>query len=133
MLSLTSEDDNADEVQVAWVASQHIDDGGIIDLLSRPPNTTDDFPSFADEQWSDSQLQPIILYLRDGELPDDINLAKKVVAESVLYTIADSILYYVGPKSSEIPWAVVPIALQQQIMMDYHSGCLAGHFASTRC
>ena len=55
-LSPTSEDDNAEEVQVARVASQHIDDGDIIDLLSRPPNTTDDFPSFADEQWNDSQL-----------------------------------------------------------------------------
>ena len=76
VLSPTSEDDNAEEVQVARVASQHIDDGGIIDLLSRPPNTNDNFPSFADEQWSDSQLQPIILYLRDGELPDDVNLAK---------------------------------------------------------
>ena len=101
-------------------------------MLSRPPNTNDDFPSFADEQWSDSQLQPIILYLRDGELPDDINLAKKIVAESALYTIAHSILYYVGPKSSEIPRAVVPMALQQQVMMDYHSGCLAGHFSGPR-
>ena len=102
VLSPTSEDDNAEEVQVAQVASQHIDDGGIIDLLSRPPNTNDDFHSFADEQWSDSQLQRIILYLRDGELPDDINLAKKIVA--------DSILYYVGPKSSEIPRAEVSAA-----------------------
>ena len=49
VLSPASEDDNAEEVQVAWVASQHIGDGGINDLLSRPPNTADDFPSFADE------------------------------------------------------------------------------------
>ena len=54
---------------------------------------------------------------------------EKIVAESALYTIADSILYYVGLKSSEIPRAVVPTALQQQVMMDYHSGCLAGHFS----
>ena len=33
VLSPTSEDDNAEEVQVARVASQHIDDGDIIDLL----------------------------------------------------------------------------------------------------
>ena len=55
-------------------------------------------------------LQPIILYLRDGELPDDV---KKIVAESALYTMADSIFYYVGPKSSETPRAVVPADLQQ--------------------
>ena len=111
MLPPTLEDDNAEEVQVALVSSQDIDDGGIIDLLSRPPNTADDFPSLADEQWSDSKLQLIILYLRDGELPDDVTLAKKIVAESALYTMADSILYYVGPKSSEILLEVVPAAL----------------------
>ena len=76
VLSPASEDDNAEEVQVARVASQHIGDGDIIDLLLKPPNTTDDFPSFADEQWNDSRLQRIILCLRDGELPDDVNLGK---------------------------------------------------------
>ena len=95
VLPPTLEDDNAEEVLVALVSSQDIDDGGIIDLLSRPPNTADNFPSFADEQWSDSQLQPIILYLRDGELTDDVTRAKKIVAESALYTKTDSILYYV--------------------------------------
>ena len=73
----------------------------------------------------------MILYLRDGELPDNVNLARRIVIESALYTMADFFIY-VGSKSSEIPPIVVPAALQQQGMMDYHSGCLAGHFSGPR-
>ena len=69
----------------------------------------------------------MILYLRDGELPDDVNLAR-IVTKSVLYTMADNIVYHVSSKSSEIPQIVVPVTFQQQVMMDYHSGCQAGYF-----
>ena len=62
----------------------------------------------ADEQWSDLELRPMILYLRDGELPNDVSIAKRLVAEFALYTMANNILYYVGSKSNEIPRAVVP-------------------------
>ena len=85
--------------------------------------------SYADKQWSDCELQPMILYLRDGEWPDNVNLARRIVTESALFTMADNILYYVDSKSSEIPQTVVPAALQQQVMMDYHSRCMAGHFS----
>ena len=68
----------------------------------------------------------MILYLRDGELPDDVNLARRIVTESAVYTMADNILYHVSSKSSEIPQIVVPVTFQQQVMMDYHSGFQAG-------
>ena len=67
----------------------------------------------ADKQWSDREQQPIILCLRDGELPDNVNLARRIVTESALYTVADDILYYVDSKSSEIPGIIVPAAFQQ--------------------
>ena len=70
----------------------------------------------------------MILYLRDGELPDDVNLARRIVTKSALYTMADNILYHVSSKSSEIPQIMVPATFQQQVMMDYHSGCQAGYF-----
>ena len=38
----------------------------------------------------------MILYLRDGELPDNVNLARRIVSESALYTMADNILYHVS-------------------------------------
>ena len=34
-------------------------------------------------------LQSMILYLRDGELPDNVNLARRIVMESAVYTMAD--------------------------------------------
>ena len=34
--------------------------------------------------------------------------------------MVDEILYYVGPKPGEMPTAVVPTAIHQQIMEDYH-------------
>ena len=49
--------------------------------------------------------------LRDGELPNDVSVAKRIVAESALYIMADNILYYVGSKSSEIRRAVVPATI----------------------
>ena len=112
VLSLPLEDDSVEEVQVALISGQRAKDADIPTLLSIPPCVPEDLPSFADEQWSDLELQPIILYLRDGELPNNVSVAKRIVAESALYTKADNILYYVGSKSSEIPRAVVPAAFQ---------------------
>ena len=74
----------------------------------------------------------LILYLRDCELPEDGSTMKKIVTESVLFTLADNILYYVGPKSEEMPRAVVPSSLQELVMSEYHSENLAGHFSGHR-
>ena len=59
------------------------------------------------------------MYLKYGKLPDNEELAKKVVAEASLYTVVNDILYYLGTKY-KIPRAVVPSALLQQVMADYH-------------
>ena len=113
------EDESAKEVQVALISSR--DDVGITDLVS---HLLDVSPSFSDEQWSDGLLQPMILYLRDGELLEDGSVGRKILTESVLF-----ILYYVGPKSENIPRAVVSSSLQQHVMAEYHSGNLAGHYS----
>ena len=93
VLSPPLEDYSAEEVQVALISGQRANDADIPTLLSRPPCVPEGLPSFADEQWSNLELQPIILYLRDGELPNDVSVAKRIVAESALYTMADNILY----------------------------------------
>ena len=124
------EDEDTEEVQIALISSR--DNVNITDLVSQPPITATVSPSFSDEQWNDGLLQPMILYLRDGELPEDGSAAKKIVTESVLFTLADNILNYVGSKSEEMPRAVVPSSLQQQVMSEYHSGILAGHFSGPR-
>ena len=54
--------------------------------------------SISDAQMKDQELEPIIQYLKNGVLPEDGKVAKKVVTESILYAICNDILYYVGPK-----------------------------------
>ena len=68
---------------VALISSK--DDVNISDLL---PHLSLQF--FSDEQWNDGLLQPMILNLRDGELLEDGSTAKKIVTESVLFTLDDN-------------------------------------------
>jgi len=81
------------------------------------------------EQLKYQTLRPIILYLKDGTLPEDVKLAKKVMVQSTVYTICNDVLYYVGSKQMETGRVVVPQHLHQKIM---HDGQLAGHFLGPR-
>ena len=85
------------EVQVAQISSMP---NTIKDLLQAEPETTEINCSdlISDEQLKDQELVPIIMYLKDGTLPEDV---KKMVAEATLYAIHNDILYYVGPKQTE--------------------------------
>jgi len=65
----TPENEDTEEVQLALISSR--DNVSITDLVSQPPITMTVSPSFSDEQWKDGLLQPMILYLRDSELPED--------------------------------------------------------------
>ena len=44
-----------------------------------------------DEQCNDDSLGLIIMYLKDGKLPDKEDVAKKVVTKASLYTVVDDI------------------------------------------
>ena len=88
--------------------------------------------TFSTEQLMDQEVQPIILYLKDGTLPEDTKVAKKIRAEAAMYAICNDILYYVGSTQTETSRAVVPQQLRQKIMQEYHDGCLAGHFSRPR-
>ena len=93
VLSPPLEDDDVEEVQVAVITTrgESNDDNTITDLLPRSSVTSDISLSFADEQYNDELLQPIIVYLKDGKLPDNEKLAKKVVAEASLHTVVNDI------------------------------------------
>ena len=43
--------------------------------------------TFSTEQLMDQEVQPIILYLKDGTLPEDTKVAKKIRAEAAMYAI----------------------------------------------
>jgi len=80
-----------EEVQVAEISCQP----GIVNNLLQSESETgvgDCNDTFCDEQFKDQQLQPMILNLRDGALPDDAKSAKKLVAEASLFTIVNNIL-----------------------------------------
>lgn len=72
------------------------------------------------------------MYLKDGTLPGDPKLARKIVAEATLYTLFNDVLYYVGPTQAETSQVVVPQQLCQKVMQEYHDGHLAGHFLGVR-
>ena len=80
----------------------------------------------------DQEVNPSSCFLKDGILPEDTKLAKKIQAKAAMYAIYNDILYYVGPTQTRTSQAVVPQQLRQKIMHEYHDGCLAGHFSGPR-
>ena len=123
----TEDQKSYQEVQIARVATTKIPDK-LDELLGQPPTSvsanTDDLTS---HQLADPNLQPIILYLKDGgqQAQEMISLAKQ-------FTILDEILYRESPKRGELPQIVVPASLKQLIMEETHAGALAGHFSGQR-
>ena len=123
--------DDDGEVQIVLVSSQ-LPDTTEATLEQEHIATHRSGDGVGQEQLKDQALKPIILYLKDGTLPEDCQLAKKVVAEPTVYTICDNVLYYIGSKQMETARFVVPQQLRLRIMQDYHDGQLAGHFSGPR-
>ena len=120
------------EVQIAQISSNP---NTVNNLLQVEPETTENnncSDTMSNEQLKDQELAPIIMYLKDGTLPEDIKLASKIVAEATLYAIYNGILYYVGPTQTETSRVVVPQQLRQEIIQNYHDEHLAGHFSGLR-
>ena len=106
------DEDANTEVQVAQISSNP---NTINNLLQVEPETTENndcSDTMSNEQLKDQELAPIIMYLKDGTLPEDIKLASKIVAEATLYAIYNGILYYVGPTKTETSRVVVPQQLR---------------------
>jgi len=67
-----------------------------------------------DEQSNNDSLRPIIMYLKDGKLPDKEDVTKKVVTEASLYTVVDNILYIPVHGNIKVPcWAITTISARQ--------------------
>ena len=124
-----NEDAADDEVQVAIISTQA---NTIGDLLQTQPERIKDSNVFSSEQLKDKELQPIILYLKDGTLPTDRDLASQMVIKASVYTLVDGILYYIGHRKDVSLRAVVPSSLKQSLIDEYHSGVMAGHFSGPR-
>ena len=92
-------------------------------------NAPIDSNNFSSQQLADPSLYPIILYLREGNPPEDSKEAQEVIALAQQFTILDGVFCRTNPKQGEFPQTVVPASLKQQIMEEHHAGVLAGHFS----
>ena len=88
--------------------------------------------SFTEEQSKDDHLKELRLYLTFGDLPSNVEQAKKICAKSANFAMIDSILYYLEPKRCKVQLAVVPDCLKESILHHYHGGKMTGHFSAAR-
>ena len=119
------------EIQVAAV---NTDDDAIQDIRSllnaEPLSTLPD--SFAAKQLQDPELQEIIDFLENDELPLDQKRARKIAMQSSLFTLEDQILFYIDPKQKHRKRVAVPRHLLEQVLKENHSTGMGGHFSGRR-
>ena len=122
------------DVIVAEITSSRPTD--VAELLRRAPET-EELPTVTSDELSREQVKdPDILvlidYLKEGTLPTDEKLSRKLVRQASLFTIENGILYYLDPKFNYRKRAVVPKSLRERVLKSVHGGCFAGHFSANR-
>ena len=101
-------------------------------LHKEPDDDTNCSNSFHEEQLRGPALYPIMNFLSEGVLPEDSQVAAKIVVQASLYTVADGILYYIGQKEDSIPKVVIPSDYKKRLMEEYRTGVMSGHFSGHR-
>ena len=118
------------ELQVASVQSQptqsELED--VSGLLESPPLTlpTGDFSV---EQRKDPSLKTIIDFHEQGTLPEEEQVAWRVILQKPVFTLEAGILYYLDPRQGHQRRAVVPQQCREQLLLEHHSSLVGGHFA----
>ena len=97
-------------------------------FLRASPVESSSTDNFAKEQLKDQNIKILKDYLEKGMLPEDKHLTNKVIAQAPLFTLADQILHFIDTKQNNLRRVVVPHHLRQQIMKEYHSSVMSGHF-----
>jgi len=119
-----------EEVQVATLSSSEVEIQQLLD--SDVSQSVDHGSDFGVEQQKDGELRDIINFLRDGSLPDDSRVAKRISCQSSCFALVDGILYFIDPKHDHRKRCAVPSHLRNQILEESHSGPMAGHFAGEK-
>jgi len=82
------------------------------------------------EQRQDKELVQLMNYLENRSLPDDMQAARHVVAQTKKgFILIDGILYYEGGEFPDKRRLVVPVHLHQKIVDEHHDESFAGHFS----
>ena len=104
-------------------------DPTISDLLVRRHIGADETP-FVTEQSKDPTLADMIKYLDTKQLPPNPQQAQRVLFQSPLFTLVNSVLHFT--KGNSIPRPIVPRHLRQQLMEDNHRGPYGSHFSHNK-
>ena len=85
-------------------------------------------------QTSDQHLGAIIEYLKTGQLPDDTQLARKIILQAGDFLLTNDILYNLhcktdkGPsKERKVIQVSLPDTMVYQVLVEMHDGVLAAH------
>ena len=109
------------------------------DALSRNPipkdmssvlaiQAIDDTPKFQEEQTKDSELAALIQYVKEGVVPEDPTLAKRLTLEGTQYDLINDVLHHENPNQPGEWRVVVPAGLHVESMKEVHGGRFSGHF-----
>lgn len=85
-----------------------------------------------EKQTDDPELSVILKCIREGVVPEDQTLARRLAAESLQYDIIDGILHHENPAKPGEWRIVIPTALRQELLQEMHGGKFSGHFASRK-
>ena len=103
LLPAPTEEDSELELQLATIASAKIPDTLSELVEQQPVNVPIDSNDLSSQQLADPSLYPIILYLKEGNLPQDSKEAQEVIALAQQFTMLDGILCRMNPKQGELP------------------------------
>lgn len=86
------------DVQVFSVGTVDLDVNTLLDSASDTRQALR-IVSFAEEQRKDPRLVELIQFLEHGKLPEQETRASKISLQSPLFTLVDSMLFFIDPKS----------------------------------
>ena len=101
-------------------------------LVQSHHDTLEVAESFGNQQRKDPALLNIVTFLKDGQLPADESIARKVALQAPLFALINDTLYFVDRKEPTRRRLVVPTHLKSQIMEECHGGKMGGHFSGSR-
>ena len=121
-----------DDAQVLSIETSDMDISSLLEL--KPELITSEYNShgFSEEQKKDEEILSMIRFQQEKILPEDTANARRIAAQAPMFTMIEEILYYLDDKQPDVKRIVVPKHLRVQIMQNYHSSIMAGHFSGVR-
>ena len=95
--------------------------------------TTATMDKVCDQQLTDPDLRPIIMYLETGQLPDDLSTVRQIVVSSDQYLMKNNLLYHLSEhnlarhRPNIYCQLVVPASIRNEILQSCHDDPLSGH------